>query len=139
MPVQYLTDPQLDALLTGQLHEPLALLRGDLRVGGPIDRVLEANDRVNRVWTFFWPTVAFLNQLGLLVVWACGAWRVFDFRIQPEELLAFVLYIMRFYTRLESMSRMFSMTQRAAASSTATLGATAARDRAACTQLIRVR
>jgi ATP-binding cassette subfamily B protein len=80
------------------------------------DRVLEANDRVNTVWAFFWPLVMFLNQAGLLVVWAFGAWRVFDFRIEPEYLLAFVFYIMRFYTRLESMSRMFSMTQRAAAS-----------------------
>ena len=38
----------------------------------------------------------FLNTAGLLVVWAFGAWRVFDFRIEPEELLVFVLYIMRF-------------------------------------------
>ena len=80
------------------------------------DRVLEANDRVNTVWAFFWPLVLFLNQAGLLVVWAFGAWRVFDFHLEPKYLVAFVLYIMRYYTRLESMSRMFSMTQRAAAS-----------------------
>jgi ATP-binding cassette subfamily B protein len=50
-------------------------------------------------------------------VWAFGAWRVFDFRIEPQYVAGFYLFIMRFYTRLESMSRMFSMTQRAAASS----------------------
>lgn len=79
------------------------------------DRVLEANDRVNMVWTFFWPTVAFLNQLGLLVVWACGAWRVFEHQITVGVLTVFVLGINRFYLRLESMSRIFSATQRAAA------------------------
>ena len=60
--------------------------------------------------------VALLNQLGLLVVWAFGAWRIFEFQITVGVLTAFVLYIGRFYTRLESMSRMFSATQRAAAS-----------------------
>ncbi|HVU87828.1 MAG TPA: ABC transporter ATP-binding protein [Pirellulales bacterium] len=81
------------------------------------DRVIQANNRVNMVWAFFWPLVLFLNTAGLLVVWAFGAWRVFDFRIEPEYVWGFYLFIMRFYTRLESMSRMFSMTQRAAASS----------------------
>lgn len=81
------------------------------------DRVIQANNRVNMVWAFFWPLVLFLNTAGLLVVWAFGAWRVFDFRIEPEYVAGFYLFILRFYTRLESMSRMFSMTQRAAASS----------------------
>lgn len=80
------------------------------------DRVVEANDRVNTVWAFFWPMVIFLNQLGLLVVWAFGAWRVFNTQITVGVLSAFLAYISRFYTRLESMSRMFSITQRAAAS-----------------------
>ncbi len=81
------------------------------------ERVIEANNKVNTVWAFFWPLVLFLNTAGLLVVWAFGALRVFDFRIEPEYVWGFYLFILRFYTRLESMSRMFSMTQRAAASS----------------------
>jgi len=80
------------------------------------NRILEANDRVNTVWAFFWPLVVMLNTAGLLVVWAFGAWRVYDFYINIGVLTAFLAYISRFYTRLESMSRMFSMTQRAAAS-----------------------
>ncbi len=36
------------------------------------DHVVAANDRVNAVWTFFWPLVGLLNQAGLLVVWAFG-------------------------------------------------------------------
>ncbi len=78
--------------------------------------VVEANDRVNSVWTFFWPMVQFLNQIGLLVVWAVGAWRVFDMDLTVGVLTAFIGYITRLYLRLESMSRMFTMTQRAAAS-----------------------
>ena len=82
------------------------------------EQVLEANDRVNRVWTFFWPMVALLNQIGLLVVWACGALRIYDFYISLGELVVFLQFINRFYLRLESMSRMMTATQRAAASAT---------------------
>lgn len=80
------------------------------------EHVLEANDRVNTVWTFFWPMVVLLNQFGLLIVWACGAYRVFELQITVGVLTAFLTYISRFYTRLESMSRMMQATQRAAAS-----------------------
>jgi ATP-binding cassette subfamily B protein len=80
------------------------------------DHVVEANDRVNSVWTFFWPLVVLLNQAGLLVVWACGAWRVFEYQITVGVLVGFLTYIGRFYTRLESMSRIITATQRAAAS-----------------------
>jgi ATP-binding cassette subfamily B protein len=80
-------------------------------------RIIAANDRVNRVWTFFWPAVALLTQIGLLVVWVVGAWQVFSGRVTVGVLVAFLAYIGRFYTRLESMSRMVTSTQKAAASS----------------------
>lgn len=80
------------------------------------DRIVAANDRVNKVWTFYWPLVALLNQIGLLVVWSFGAWQVFNHRITVGVLFAFLQYIGRFYMRLESMSRMATSTQRAAAS-----------------------
>ena len=73
--------------------------------------VVEANDRVNVVWTFFWPMVAMLTQFGLLIVWACGAYQIFEFRITLGILFAFLALISRFYVRLESMSRMFSATE----------------------------
>ncbi len=81
-------------------------------------RIVQANDRVNRLWTFFWPMVALLNQLGLLVAWAFGTWRVYEQAITVGVLTAFLAYIVRFYSRIESMSRMTSRTQRAAASAT---------------------
>ncbi|MGE5786347.1 MAG: DUF1854 domain-containing protein [Myxococcales bacterium] len=79
-------------------------------------RILDVNDRINALWTFFWPLVALLNQLGLLVVWAVGAYQVFAHHVTVGVLTAFVAYIGRFYTRLETMSRMLASTQRAAAS-----------------------
>jgi ATP-binding cassette subfamily B protein len=80
------------------------------------DQVLSANDRVNRLWCFFGPTVMLLTNLGVLVVWAFGAYRVFQHRITVGVLTAFVAYITRFYTRLDSMSRMMAAVQRAASS-----------------------
>ena len=80
------------------------------------DRIVGANDRVNRVWTFFWPMVALFNQGGLLIVWAVGAWQIRDQRLTVGMLTASLAYIGRFYTRLESMSRIAGLTQRAAAS-----------------------
>jgi ATP-binding cassette subfamily B protein len=78
-------------------------------------RVLEANHRVNRVWSFFGPLVTLLTDGGLLVIWVCGAWLVFRGQITVGVLTAFVAYITRFYSRLDSMSRMAASFQRAAA------------------------
>ncbi|HUF63031.1 MAG TPA: ABC transporter ATP-binding protein [Verrucomicrobiales bacterium] len=80
------------------------------------EQVLQANDYVNRTWSFFGPMVVLLTELGLLVVWSAGAGGVFSGRITVGVLTAFLAYIARFYTRLESMSRMLAAFQRAAAS-----------------------
>jgi ATP-binding cassette subfamily B protein len=79
-------------------------------------RIVQVNNRVARLWTFFWPLIAFLNQVGLLVVWAVGAWLVLNGRVTVGVLTAFIAYIGRFYARVESMSRMITVTERAAAS-----------------------
>lgn len=78
--------------------------------------VVAANNRVNSVWTFFWPLIAFLNSLGVLVVWACGIYLIAHLQLTVGALLEFVLLSSRFYGRLESMSRMINASQRAAAS-----------------------
>jgi ATP-binding cassette subfamily B protein len=78
-------------------------------------RNLELNDRVNRVWSLFSPTVTFLTEIGLLVVWAFGIWQVSQRNVTVGVLTAFLAYIGRFYTRLDSMSRIVSFTQKAAA------------------------
>jgi ATP-binding cassette subfamily B protein len=78
-------------------------------------RIVDVNNRVNRLWTSFWPLVALLNQLGLLVVWAVGAYQVLHHHITVGVLTAAIAYIGRFYARVESMSRMLSLTQRASA------------------------
>jgi ATP-binding cassette subfamily B protein len=80
------------------------------------DRVLEANDRVNVVWSFFGPLVSLCSEGGILVVWAAGAWLVFGGSVTVGTLTAFLAYISRFYARVESMIHMVPATQRAAAS-----------------------
>ncbi|MBL8527875.1 MAG: ABC transporter ATP-binding protein [Burkholderiales bacterium] len=76
---------------------------------------LAANDRLNRVWALFAPTVSLLTEVGLLFVWAFGIWLVSRNEITVGVLTAFLAYISRFYTRLDSMSRIVSVTQKAAA------------------------
>ncbi len=76
---------------------------------------LQINDRVNKVWSLFSPTVTFLTEIGLLIVWAVGIWQVSHGLITVGVLTAFLAYIGRFYTRLDSMSRIVSVTQKAAA------------------------
>ncbi len=73
------------------------------------------NDRVNKVWSLFSPTVTFLTEVGLLIVWGVGIWQVSKGDITVGVLTAFLAYIGRFYTRLDSMSRIVSVTQKAAA------------------------
>ncbi len=73
-----------------------------------------ANDRLNRLWSLFTPTVTLLTEIGLLIVWAFGIWQVSRHAITVGVLTAFVAYIGRFYTRLDSMSRIVSVTQKAA-------------------------
>ncbi len=76
---------------------------------------LLVNDKLNKVWSLFSPTVGFLTEVGLLVVWAFGIWLVSKGNITVGVLTAFIAYIGRFYGRLDSMSRIVSMTQKAAA------------------------
>lgn len=76
---------------------------------------LLANDRVNRLWSLFSPTVSLLTEVGLLVVWVFGIWQVSQSHISTGMLLSALAYIGRFYTRLDSMSRIVSVTQKAAA------------------------
>ncbi len=86
------------------------------------DRILQTNDRVNKLWAFFNAIVVLLTQLGILVVWLAGVYRVFHHSVKVGVLTAFVALITRFYARLDSMSRMASATQRAAASAQRVFG-----------------
>lgn len=78
-------------------------------------RNLEVNDRVNRIWSSFAPTVTLLTEIGLLVVWGFGIYQVAEDHITVGVLTAFLAYISRFYGRMDSMSRIVSHTQKAAA------------------------
>ena len=86
------------------------------------NRVLRVNNQVNKVWAYFTSVVVLLTDLGVLIIWFYGVKRVFDHSITVGVLTAFVAYISRFYGRLDSMSRMVSATQRAAASAQRVFG-----------------
>uniref|UniRef100_Q47AY9 ABC transporter, transmembrane region:ABC transporter related protein n=1 Tax=Dechloromonas aromatica (strain RCB) TaxID=159087 RepID=Q47AY9_DECAR len=77
---------------------------------------LQMNDKLNKTWSLFTPTVTLLTEVGLLVVWVFGIWQISKGNSSVGVLTAFLAYIGRFYTRLDSMSRIVSATQRAASS-----------------------
>jgi len=77
---------------------------------------LAMNDKLNKTWSLFTPTVTLLTEIGLLVVWVFGIWQIAHGDSTVGTLTAFLAYIGRFYTRLDSMSRIVSATQRAASS-----------------------
>jgi ATP-binding cassette subfamily B protein len=75
---------------------------------------LIVNDRINKIWSLFSPSVSLLTEIGLLVVWGFGIWQVAHGEITVGMLLAAIAYIGRFYGRLDSMSRIVSHTQKSA-------------------------
>ncbi len=75
---------------------------------------LVVNDRINRIWALFSPSISFLTEVGLLVVWAFGVWLVAHEQTTVGVLTAFIAYISRFYGRLDSMSRIVSWTESSA-------------------------
>ncbi len=75
---------------------------------------LAANDKLNKVWSMFSPTVSFMTEIGLLVVWVFGIMQVADRNIKLGTLMLFITLSSRFYGRLDSMSRIVSVTQKTA-------------------------
>ncbi|MFZ8313284.1 ABC transporter transmembrane domain-containing protein, partial [Staphylococcus aureus] len=54
---------------------------------------LQVNDRLNRTWSLFTPSVALLTEMGLLVVWGVGIWLIAHQSITVGTLTAFLAYI----------------------------------------------
>ena len=86
------------------------------------DRILAANDKINRVWAFFVAVLALLTDSGVLMIWIFGVWRIYDNSITVGVLTAFIAYISRFYSKLDALSHMLSATQRAATSAQRVFG-----------------
>lgn len=86
------------------------------RFGDANKLVVRANDRVNRIWSFFGPMVTLLTDFGVLIIWACAVWMIFKGQVTVGVLTAFLAYIGRFYARMESMIRTVSAFERTAAS-----------------------
>ncbi len=79
------------------------------------DHVLDANNRVNRLWAAFSPIITLLTDLGLLVVWGFSAYQVSKGAITIGALYLFVNRIGTLYGRLDDMSRLLANSQRTAA------------------------
>jgi len=75
---------------------------------------LAVNDKINKIWSVFAPSISLMTELGLLVVWGYGIWLVSKSEITVGVLMAFISYISRFYGRLDSMSRIVSVTEKSA-------------------------
>ncbi|WBS05773.1 ABC transporter ATP-binding protein [Pseudoduganella sp. SL102] len=75
---------------------------------------LAVNDKLNKVWSLFSPTVSFLTEVGLLVIYVFGIFQVSQSHVTVGVLTAFLTYSTRFYSRLDSMSRIVSVTQKSA-------------------------
>ncbi|MFN4350344.1 MAG: ABC transporter ATP-binding protein [Hylemonella sp.] len=75
---------------------------------------LQVNDRINKIWALFAPSISFLTEVGLLVVWGVGVWLIAKGETSVGVLTAFIAYISRFYGRLDSMSRIVSWTEHSA-------------------------
>jgi len=75
---------------------------------------LAVNDKLNKVWSLFSPIVSFLTDIGILVVWGFGIWQVSHNEITVGALVSAVAFISNFYGRIDSMSRIVSVTQKSA-------------------------
>ena len=70
------------------------------------------NDRINKIWSLFSPSVSLLTEIGLLVVWAFGIWQVVGgHHHRGHAAHGHRLHWSFFYGRLDSMSRIVSVTQ----------------------------
>jgi ATP-binding cassette subfamily B protein len=79
------------------------------------DHVLDANNRVNRLWAAFSPVITLMTDLGLLIVWCYGVYGIYRGQVTFGTLNVFVLNIGRLYVRLDDMSRLLANAQRTAA------------------------
>ncbi|HZZ71368.1 MAG TPA: ABC transporter ATP-binding protein [Pirellulales bacterium] len=84
------------------------------RFDGINHRVLSVNDRANRLWAFFGPSIDLFTGLGVVIIWAFGAWQIIQGNIKLGILTAFLAYTYKFYTKLRSISWMVNATQRTA-------------------------
>lgn len=80
------------------------------------NHIIDAAIRVNRIWSFFTPTITLLTELGKLIVWGYAAWQIANHGVTIGQLSAFLLLIGNFYAQLDWLSRMLGSVQRSAAS-----------------------
>ena len=76
---------------------------------------MEVNDRLNKTWSLFSPTVSLMTEVGLLVVWGFGIWLVSRNQITVGCWRRSLPTSGAFTPGSIPMSRIVSVTQKAAA------------------------
>jgi ATP-binding cassette subfamily B protein len=79
------------------------------------DKNFKINYYMNRVWSLFLPTSAFLNELNLICTWGFGIYLMIHQQINLGELMGLITYMNKLYARSESMSRFFESYKRVTA------------------------
>ncbi|NBX85026.1 MAG: ABC transporter ATP-binding protein [Gammaproteobacteria bacterium] len=74
------------------------------------------NNQMNKIWSAFSPTSNFFNDIGVLIIWGLGIHMMTLHEITLGGLTGFIAYLVRLYSRFESMTRFFEQQKRASAS-----------------------
>lgn len=111
------------AVLNGYLNESItgfrvtaAFVRQDrnIRHFEELNRShFEANRRAARLSALFFPGVDLLGALATSLVVVYGGWQVLDARLTPGVLIAFVLYVDRFFAPIRDLAQRYNTFQSA--------------------------
>jgi len=79
------------------------------------DDYRKANLRAFRLIAYFGPGIKLIGNVTIAVVLTYGAYRALDGRIGPEVLVAFLLYLRRFFEPMQEISQFYNSLQSATA------------------------
>ncbi len=79
------------------------------------DDYRRANLRAFRLIAYFGPGIKLIGNITIAVVLTYGAYRALDGRIGPEVLVAFLLYLRRFFEPMQEISQFYNSLQSATA------------------------
>lgn len=76
----------------------------------------EANIRAAKLTAYFFPSVDFVGSLSMAIVVGVGGWMITQGSLTPGVLLAFVLYVQRFFEPIRELAQRFNVFQSTMAS-----------------------
>jgi ATP-binding cassette subfamily B protein/subfamily B ATP-binding cassette protein MsbA len=76
----------------------------------------EANIRAAKLTAYFFPSVDFVGSLSMAIVVGVGGWMITQGSLTPGVLLAFVLYVQRFFEPIRELAQRYNVFQSTMAS-----------------------